>query len=599
MKRFIVGALATIGALSILAFVGFILLLFIAAGSKPGVPGNVVLELDLDKPLPEQMAEDSLAGALGKNETTVRDALDALEKGAKDDRVKALLVHVGQPGSIAEVQELRDAVKTFRASGKKAIAYADTLGESSAATGAYYLASAFDEIYIQPSGDVNLTGVALETPFARDAFAKLGVQPHIGQRYEYKNAVNTYTEQTYTAPHREAMEKMLGSFFGQIVHGVAEDRKLSEDEVKSLIDRAPLLGQAALDAKLVDGLLYRDEVLEKVKKAAGDGTKLLYLDKYLERVGRPHTQGDATIALVYGVGEIARGKSSSNPLSGSQGMGGDSVALALRKASEDPRVKAILFRVDSPGGSYVASDTVRREVQHAREKGKPVIVSMATYAASGGYFVSMEADKIVAQPGTLTGSIGVFGGKMVTADFWAKLGVNWETLALGKDASMYSTDSDFTPEQWAKNEASLDRVYTDFTQRAAKGRNLPLEQLQSLAKGRVWTGEDAKAKGLVDELGGFPKALELAKEAAKLPKDAQVRVQVFPRKKQAAEIISEMLGGGGGDNSEDETNASVAALAPWAPVVEQAQALYRLGTRLGLVRSQTETLRAPVPDTQW
>jgi protease-4 len=275
------------------------------------------------------------------------------------------------------------------------------------------------------------------------------------------------------------------------------------------------------------------------------------------------------------------------------------VALALRKAADDPKVKAILFRVDSPGGSYVASDTVRREVQHAHEKGKPVIVSMATYAASGGYFVSMEADKIVAQPGTLTGSIGVFGGKMVTADFWEKLGVNWETIALGKDATMYSTDSDFTAEQWAKNEASLDRVYADFTQRAAKGRNLPLEQLQSLAKGRVWTGEDAKAKGLVDELGGFPKAMELAKEAAKLPKDAQVRVQVFPRKKQAAEIISEMLGGGGGDNSEDEANASVAALAPWTPVVEQAQALYRLGTRLGFVRSQTETLRAPVPDTQW
>jgi protease-4 len=299
------------------------------------------------------------------------------------------------------------------------------------------------------------------------------------------------------------------------------------------------------------------------------------------------------------VGGISRGKSDSNPLSGDQTFGGDSVALALRKASEDPKVKAILFRVDSPGGSYVASDTVRREVQHAREKGKPVIVSMATYAASGGYFVSMEADKIVAQPGTLTGSIGVFGGKMVTADLWSKLGVNWESIAFGKDATMFSSDSDFTPEQLAKNDAMLDRIYADFTQRAAKGRNLPLEQLQSLAKGRVWTGEDAKANKLVDELGGFPKALELAKEAAKLSKDAPVHVQVFPRKKQAAELISEMLGGGGGDNSEDEANASVSALTPWTPVLEQTQALYRLGARLGLVRSQTQALSAPVPDTQW
>jgi protease-4 len=599
MKRFIVGALATIGALSILAFFGLIFLIAIAAGSKPGVPGSIVLELDLNKPLPEQVPEDSLAGAFGNKDTTVRDVLDALEKGAKDTRVKALLVHVGQTGGLAGAQELRDAVKAFRASGKKAIAFTDTFGEAGNATGAYYLAAAFDEVYIQPSGDVNLTGLAMETPFARDAFSKLGVQPRIGQRYEYKNAVNTYTEQGYTAPHREALEKLLGSFYSQIVRGIAEDRKLSEEEVQALVDRAPLLGQAALEAKLVDGLLYRDEVLEKVKKEAGSEAKLLFVDKYLDRVGRPNTQGDSTIALVYGVGGISRGKSDSNPLSGEQSFGGDSVALALRKATDDPKVKAILFRVDSPGGSYVASDTVRREVQRAREKGKPVIASMATYAASGGYFVSMEADKIVAQPGTLTGSIGVFGGKMVTADFWSKLGVNWETIALGKDATMYSTDSDFTSEQLAKNEAMLDRIYVDFTQRAAKGRNLPLEQLQSLAKGRVWTGEDAKANKLVDEVGGFPKALELAKEAAKLPKDAEVRVQVFPRKKQPAEILSEMLGGGEGDNSEDEAKAHLSALAPWAPVLEQTQALYRLGTQLGLIRSQQETLRAPVPSTQW
>ncbi|WP_224240555.1 signal peptide peptidase SppA [Hyalangium gracile] len=599
MKRFIVGALAVIGALSVLVFFGFMLLVVAAASSKPSVPGAVVLELDLDKPLPEVVAEDSLAGAFGQKETTIRDVLDALEKGAKDERVKGLLVHVGQPGGLAEVQELRDAVKAFRASGKKAIAYADTFGEGGGATGAYYLAAAFDEVYIQPSGDVNLTGVAMETPFAKETFAKVGVQPRIGQRYEYKNAVNTYTEQTFTPPHREAMEKLLGSLFGQIVRGIAEDRKLSEDEVKALIDRAPLLGQAALEAKLVDGLIYRDELLEKVKQLGGTDSKLLFVDKYLERAGRPNTGGDSKIALVYGVGGVSRGKSDSNPLSGDQTMGGDSVALALRKASEDPKVKAIVFRVDSPGGSYVASDTVRREVQRAREKGKPVIVSMATYAASGGYFVSMDADKIVAQPGTITGSIGVFGGKMVTADFWSKLGVNWETIALGKDATMYSSDADFTPEQWAKNEAALDRVYADFTQRAAKGRNMPLEQLQSLAKGRVWTGEDAKANKLVDEVGGFPKALELAREAAKLSKDAEVHVQVFPRKKQPAEVLAEMLGGGAGDNSEDEASASVRALAPWTPVVEQTQALYRLGVRLGLIRTESQALRAPLPDTRW
>jgi protease-4 len=598
MKRLIVGSLAVIGGLSVLAVFGFFLLIMIAAASKPGVPSAVVLELDLKQPLPEQVSEDSLAGAFGGKESTLRDVLDALEKGAKDEKVKALLVRVGQPGSLAAVQELRDGVKAFRASGKKAIAFTDTFGEVGNATGAYFLASAFDEVYIQPSGDVNLTGLMLETPFARDAFAKLGVQPRIGQRYEYKNAVNTYTEQGFTAPHREALEKVLGSYYGQIVRGIAEDRKISEDEVKALIDKAPLLGQAALDGKLVDGLLYRDEVIAKVKKEAGEGAKLLFVDKYLERAGRPHREGE-TIALVYGVGGIQRGKSESNPLSGEQAFGGDSVALALRKAADDEKVKAIVFRVDSPGGSYVASDTVRREVQRAREKGKPVIVSMGTYAASGGYFVSMDADKIVAQPGTITGSIGVFGGKMVTAEFWAKLGINWETVALGKDSTMYNTDMDWTADQLAKNEAMLDRVYLDFTSKAAKGRNMPLEELQSLAKGRIWTGEDAKERKLVDEVGGYPKALELAKEAAKLPKDAEIRLQVFPRKKQPAEVFAELLGGGGGENSEDEKSASVAVMSPLAPVLEQTRALYQLGVRLGLVRSQTGVLSAPVPDTRF
>lgn len=601
MKRFFIGALAFVGALSILFFIGGVGLMILAASSKPSVPQNLVLELDLEEPLPEYVVSDSLAGAFSKKKATLHDVVDALQRAGSDSRVKALLVRVGQrPGTMADVQELRDAVKAFRATGKKAIAYTDTFGESAGATGAYYLASAFDEIYIQPSGNVNLTGVAMETPFARDAFAKFGVQPHIGKRYEYKNAVNTYTEMEYTAPHREATEKFLGSLYGQVLKGIKEDRKFaSEDEVKALVDRAPFLGQEAVDAKLVDGLLYRDEVLDKVKKDTGDA-KLLFIGKYVERVVKPDVKTDGdSIALIYGVGGVSRGKSNSNPLSGEQTMGGDSVAAAFRKAIEDKHVKAIVFRVASPGGSYVASDTVRREVAHARAAGKPVIVSMGSYAASGGYFVSMEADKIVAQPGTLTGSIGVFGGKMVTADFWSKLGVNWDTIAFGKNATMYSSDMDFSPEQLAKNDAELDRIYADFTKRAAAGRHLPLEKLQGLAKGRVWTGEDALERGLVDALGGYPQALELAKEAAKLPKDAKLSVQVFPKEKPAAQVLAELFGDGNGDNSEDDATR-VSATSPLAPVMEQTQALYKLGVQMGVLRKDAGgALAADLPDTQW
>jgi len=597
MKRFFIGSLAVVGGLSLL-FVGALLgLVMLGTASEPGVPDSVVLELELDEPLEEYVPEDSLATAFGPGKQTVRDVVDALEKAGEDARVKALVVKVnGTPGSTAVVQELRDAVKAFRAKGKKAVAYADTFGEGGGGTGAYYLASAFDDIYLQPSGDLSLLGPAIETPFARDALAKLGVKPRIGQRHEYKNAVNTYTQQTFTPEHREATERFLTSLFGQLVKGVAEGRELSEDEVKAAIDAAPLVGQQAVEAKLVDGLLYRDEVYEKVKAEAGEGAKLLYVRKYLERVGRPNAQGEATVALIYGAGGIARGQSQTNPMSGEVTMGSETVAASFRKAVEDPSVKAIVFRVDSPGGSYVASDTVRREVQRAREKGKPVVVTMGTYAASGGYFVAMDADKIVAQPGTLTGSIGVYGGKMVTAELWEKLGVNFEALGRGKNATMYSADADFTPEQLAKNEAFLDRVYEDFTAKAAVGRKLPVEKLREVAKGRVWTGEDAKERGLVDELGGFAVALKLAKEAAKL--EGPVRVELFPKKKNAAEVLSELLGEQQGDSSEDE-GAGVRPRLPWQPVLEQTRALYQWGVKLGVVGERRQTLSAPVPDTTW
>jgi protease IV len=498
MKRFIVGVLAVIGLLSLFVFFGIIALVIIGASRTPTVPEVTVLELQIDEPLLEHSAGSDLAAAFGGQKTTVRDVVDALQKAGTDGRVKSLLVRVtGSPGSMAQVQELRDAVKAFRKSGKKAVVYADTFGEFSGANGAYYLASAFDEVYVQQSGDIGLVGLSQETPFARDAFAKLGVQPQFSKRYEFKNAPNTFTEQGYNAPHREATEKYLGSLQGQMLRAIAEERKLKVEQVQALVDRAPLTAQEAQKEKLVDGIAYRDEVVDRAKKEAGEDAELLYLSKYLKRAGRPNQTGDAKVALIYGVGGVERGKSDGNPLTGGESsMGADTVAGAFRKAIEDKKVKAIVFRVDSPGGSYVASDTIRREVQRAKEAGKPVVVSMSGLAASGGYLVSMDADKIVAQPGTLTGSIGVFGGKFVTTGMWEKLGVNWDTIALSKTATLNNSDLPYTPEQTARIEAMMDRIYQDFTTRAAAGRKLPLEKLQAVARGRVWTGEDAKGLGL-------------------------------------------------------------------------------------------------------
>lgn len=591
MKRFIVVSLAVIGAFAALFFLFVAGLFVLAAGSSPSVPGKVVLELKLDGALSET-SEESPFEAFGDTKMTIRDTLDALEVAGKDDRVQGLVAYVvTSPGSPAGIEELRDAIKAFRAKGKKAVAYADSYGEMGNGNGVYWFATAFDEVYLQPTGDLGLVGFNSEQPFIKGALEKIGVKPQMGARGEYKNAVNMFTETGFNEPHREATEKYLGSLYAQMVKAIALDRKLTEEQVKKFIDEGPLSAQEALEGKLVDGLAYRDEVYTKVKEGFGKDAELLYLNKYLDRAGRPNQVGEDTIALIYGVGQVQRGKSDVSPM-GESAMGSDTVSAAFRKASEDESVKAIVFRVDSPGGSYVASDTIRREVQRAREKGKPVIVTMGNLAASGGYFVAMEADKIVAQPGTITGSIGVFSGKFVTRDLWEKLGVNWDNVQVGKNAALFSSDAEFSPEQQAKLDQVLDRIYLDFTSKAAAGRKMPLEKLQAVAKGRVWTGADAKELGLVDELGGLPRAMELAKEAAKLDPKKDVRVQIFPKPKSGFEALLAIAGAEReGDNSESE-EASVGKSQD--PLRAQLQALYGAAKKLGLTQRRG-VLEADLP----
>jgi protease-4 len=368
------------------------------------------------------------------------------------------------------------------------------------------------------------------------------------------------------------MEAVMRSWSTQLIRGIAEGRKLTPDQVRAVVDRGPLLGQEALDAKLIDGLAYRDDIYAKVKKMGG-GADLIYLQKYVERAGRPHRTGK-TIALIYGVGDVGRGKSGYDPVFGSASMGSDTVAAAFRDAVKDPRVKAILFRVDSPGGSYVASDTIWQETVRARKAGKPVIVSMGELAGSGGYFVAMAADKIVAQPATITGSIGVLGGKMVMTGFWKMLGITFDEVHDGANGTYWTTTEDYTPAEWARFEAGLDRVYADFISKVADGRRLPKERVLQIARGRIWSGEDAKALGLVDELGGFPEALALAKKAAKIPVGEEVSVQLFPRKKTAFQSFMDTLAGETPESSEQsaETATLVRTLRVLQPLARQARA---------------------------
>ncbi len=493
------------------------------------VPRRTVLELDLERGVVERIPPEPLGRALTAGTPVLRDVVDALLRAADDDRVIGLVARLGN-GKVgpAQAQELRDAVKAFRAGGKQAYAFAETFGEGRSATVAYHLASAFDEIHLQPLGEVHLTGLVARTPFLRRLLDRLAVVPDLDHRREYKSAMYLLTEDRYTAPHREATMGILDSQLAQIVADVAEDRRLDPAAVRTLMDRAPLLPHEAVEAGLVDALSYRDQVYERAEGTKGS---LLTVDAYLRRAGRPHRRG-TRVALVYGVGGIQRGAPRFDPLSRTSSMGADAVAQALREAVADDEVRAILFRVDSPGGSAVASEVIRREVVRAREAGKPVVVSMGDVAGSGGYWIAVDADRIVAQPGTVTGSIGVVSGKLVTRDAWAKLGVDVDELHVGRNATMFTPDRPFSDSERARLRASLDFLYDEFKARVADGRSLAPDRVEELARGRVWTGADAHRLGLVDELGGLETALAIVRELAGLQPDAPVRLVEYPRRRR-------------------------------------------------------------------
>jgi protease-4 len=520
----------------------------------------------------------------GGRQPRLLDLVQTLERAGDDPRVVGLVARCGSAGrGMATIQELRDAVLAFRAKGKRATAFIETTGEDAPGTAAYYLATAFDEIYLQPSGNIGLTGLLREAPFLRGTLDRLGLVPRFDHRAEYKTAMNLLTEKKFTDAHREAVARIVESQFGQLVRDIAAARKLGEDDVRARMDRGPFLGPESLEARLVDGLLYRDEVYTKVKDKAGKGAKLLSLSKYRERAGTAYDKG-ATVALIFGVGGVARGRSGYDPIFQEVTMGSDTIAAAFRAAAEDKDVKAILFRVDSPGGSYVASDAIWREVARARKAGKPVIVSMGDVAGSGGYFVSMPADKIVAHPATLTASIGVVSGKFLTTNFWSKLGISWDEVHTSSNAQIWTGLADFTPEQWAKFQDELDRIYDDFTSKVAEDRRLPKQKVLEIAKGRVWTGEDAKQRGLVDELGGFSVAMKLVREAAGLRPDQKIKLKEFPARKTLFErLLAE----------EPDSSDAAAAEETLARLLRAAGPLARAARQLGLHRGPDDVLVMP------
>ena len=568
--RIIRAVLMFIGALATLAVAGVVAAAIFFSMRTPPVPDRTVLTLDLDRNVHEYGSGGFTPwSALGKSPPTLWETVAAIERAAGDDRVVGLVARVGASGmGLARVQELRDAVRAFRQSGKPAFAFAESFGEFGPGNGAFYLAAAFEKIYLQPSGGVGLTGLLAEGYFLKGTLEKLDVQYRVEQREAYKGVKDRFTDSGFNPAQREALTRILESLTDQLTAGVAEGREISRAAVQRLMQKAPLSAGEALEAGLVDGLHYRDEVDERVRKQLGDDVAFLSLSGYRRRLEGKEEGDTADVALIYGVGQVHRGRSRHPAFSGSNSMGSDTIARAFRRAADDDRVRAIVFRIDSPGGSYVASDVIRREVLRARRKGKPVIVSMGDVAGSGGYFVAAPADRIVAQPATLTGSIGVAAGKIVTRGLWDKLGVSWDQVAGNANATFWSTLQDYGPDQRQRLERLLDVVYDDFVSRVAQGRKLSREDVTAVAKGRVWTGADARERGLVDDLGGYAATLQAIRDVAGIAPDAAIRLRPFPRRRSTLRLLAEELTGNGsaeaGTPARDLLSEAVARLRPLA-----------------------------------
>jgi len=596
-----VGIFATLGFLMVAGVLVAVLLLRGTEPLGPGavtVPDHAVLTLDLGDGLIETRPRDPFSRFTQRGTLVLREAVQALDEAGRDPRVKGLFLRVGRGEiGLAQAQELRAAIAAFRAQSKFVIAFAESLGEAGDGTLHYYLASAASTVWLQSSGEVDVTGLSLESPFLREVLDEIGVTPRLAQREAYKGAMNTFTDAGLPAPQRDNLQRLLDSSLAGIVADIAADRSLPPERVRALIDGAPHDAKEAQETGLIDRVGYLDDaeadaLAEAWPEQSSDGATLMAIQDYQARDDAPEPNG-AVIALIYGLGPIVLGDGESNPAFGSLTMGSDSIVQALHDATDDPEVKAIVLRVDSPGGSYVASDAVWGAVRRAQEIDIPVVVSMGNVAASGGYFVAAPATRIVALPGTITGSIGVVGGKFVLDKLWDRLGVAWDGVKAGKHADTWSLNRDFTADEWAQFEAMLDRTYADFLGKVAEGRGLSAAATRAAAQGQVWSGADALAAGLVDALGGLQTAVALARESAGLPADAAVQLRLFPEERDPfEELLDEALAGRLPDPGLGTRLRAVArlvqALGPLVDVVERLRG-----------PPQERLLRAPAMTPAW
>ena len=533
-----------IGFLLVVMITGF-MVLYLLFGREPAVSANTTLVLRIGGALTEVAPADVVGYLRGVRTPTVRSVVDNLRKAKVDSRVTAVLLKpTGFESPFwGKVQEVRDAVLDFKKSGKPVYAYLEYGGDRE-----YYLATAADKVFLMPSSPLDLIGIATYQVFLRGTLDKIGAYPdlhHIGQ---YKTAINTFTEKGFTAAQREMDQSLNRDLYEQLVRGIADSRKKNEADVRKLLDEGPFLPEDALRTGLVDDVAYEDQVDDKLRGArADDNARKIEGDEYA-RVSTTSVglNKGPRIAVIYAAGTISGGKSGYDPVSGGV-VGSNTLIDYIRQARHDGSVRAIVLRIDSPGGSVTASDAIWRELMIARNEraDRPVVASMSDLAASGGYYIATPAQVIVAQPSTLTGSIGIFGGKFVTGGVYENLGAHVEATSIGKHAEMESPVRPYNPEEVRKLQEQLQAFYDQFVEKVATSRHSTPEKIDALAQGRVWTGRQAKQNGLVDALGGLDSAIAVAKERAKIPVESDVELVVYPPRKSFLGILEDQFGGSG------------------------------------------------------
>ncbi|HWA23958.1 MAG TPA: signal peptide peptidase SppA [Caulobacterales bacterium] len=538
MKQFLITVAGVVVGLVLFLIVGPMLLIgAISAGSKaPATPSAVVLDLDLRRPIADAKGANPFSSLSGKPSAV--EILRKLEAAAKDDKVKGVYVRANVTGTYAaQAEELRTALAKVKAAKKFVIAHIQNDSLQTSLAG-YMTVAGADEIWLQDAGDFQPMGIISETMFLGGTLEKFHVVAQFEQREEYKNAVNQLTQKGYTPAHRQAAQDLVNNLYNGTITAIAADRKMTREQADAAIRGTPYAGKAAIAAKLVDKLGRPEDSAQAALARAGDGAELLDIDDY--NPPRPH---GPVIALIQGDGDILSGPPTRS-FGGDAAMNSDELSEAFADAAKDDDVKAIVFRVNSPGGSAVASDQILHAVELAKAKGKKVVVSMANYAASGGYYVSAGADSIVALPTTITGSIGIFGGKFVTGDALDRYaGIKSDAVTAGSPyVNMFNDARPFSNAEREQFKQMIDRGYDSFLGVVAKGRNMTPEQAHAVAHGRVWTGAQAKERGLVDELGGLDVAIARAKQLAKIDADKSVTLKLYPKQRSPVEELRELFG---------------------------------------------------------